>query len=360
MRTNSPLLLLCSLSLGCSAQPRLVDSSGTPGDSAPSGDSASPEPDTLAPVAIPAQEDWTRQGLAIEAGEAGSWDARLYGQISPSTVLKKDGRWLLYYVGADGDRSTDGGPRHRALGVATSEDGIRFTKHPGNPVLDHLPHGNEEEGVFSAGVTTDGDGRVDRSVALYYAAIHASDSTTESVQGYVALATSSDGLHFEDQGYVLAWDDPSVWGYGDELFPLGALRTSDSWFVYYGAKGHEASWDLGIAWGASATGLSSTAALLVSGDVIGGCDPVPVSEDELALFVVRDFEDNLIEVRLVPRSDPGALGDPVRTYSAFEGAYRHTTVLLDRETSTWFMYQSTDREEDGNHVVVRSAPMVTE
>ncbi len=49
---------------------------------------------------------------------------------------------------------------------------------------------------------------------------------------------------------------------------------------------------------------------------------------------------------------------PLRTYTTFEPRYRHTTVFLDRETETWFMYQSTDREEDGNHIVVRTAPAV--
>ena len=52
----------------------------------------------------------------------------------------------------------------------------------------------------------------------------------------MALATSTDGLAFTDQGYVLAWDDPAVWGYGDELFPLGVFADGDEWAVYYGAK----------------------------------------------------------------------------------------------------------------------------
>ena len=304
--------------------------------------------------AIPAKEDWTERGVAFVAGDEGDWDLRLYGQISPSSAVKLDGTYLLYYVGADGDRSTDGGPRHRALGVATSADGITFARHPGNPILTHLPHVNEEEGIFSAGAIPMEDG----TVALYYAAIWASDGTTESVQSYVAFATSDDGLVFSDQGYVLDWSDPGVWGYGDELFPLGALVEGGSWSVYYIAKGHDASWDLGLASGPGSTDLSSTTPLLTTHDIIGGCDPVPVGPDKVALFVVRSFDDNLIEVRTAPRADPGALSEPVQTYTTFEPHHRHTVVLLDRETETWFMYQATDREEDGNQVVVRTAPAV--
>jgi len=359
MHPGRLLPFACVLLLSCSFDPEPLAPEGDtqqPGDSSPvldTADSDPPGPQPLVPVAIPEQGDWTLQGIALEAGAAGAWDSRLYGQISPSAVVKKDGTWLLYYVGADGDRGSDGGPSNRALGVATSSDGIHFTKHDANPVLTHLPHGNEEEGVFSAGATVD-EGRV----VLYYSAIWAANATTESVQGYVSLASSDDGLQLEDHGPVVSWDDPSVWGYGDELFPLGVLRTADGWFVYYGAKGNEASWDLGGAWGGSTTQLPSTTSVLITGDVIGGCDPVRISEDEVALFVVRDFQANRIEVRRAPYDNPAALGEPERSYSAFDGTYRHTTVMLDRETSTWFMYQSTDSEDSGNHVVVRTAPMV--
>jgi hypothetical protein len=304
--------------------------------------------------AIPAKEDWVERGVALVAGEPGSWDMRLDGQISPCTVVKKDGTYLLYYVGADGDRSTDGGPRNRALGVASSSDGITFSKHAANPILTHLPQGNEEEGIFSAGATLDDGG----DVALLYTAIWAADATTESVQGYLALARSSDGLSFVDEGYVLHWDDPSVWGYGDELIALGVLDAGDSWSAYYIAKGNEASWDLGLASGAGPTAFTSTQPLLTTGDVIGGTDPVPIGPDTIALFTVQGFEDNLIQVRTAPITDPGALSEPVETYTAFEPGYRHTTVFLDRQTETWFMYQATDREEDGDHIVVRTAPAV--
>ena len=359
----SPKILALSTVLLVSGCPLDVHDDDAADDDTGDDDSGGPPPDdddtgdddtSGVEYAIPAQGDWTERGVALEAGEEGSWDMRLHGQISPSTAVKLDGTYLLYYVGADGDRSTDGGPRHRALGVATSSDGIHFEKYAGNPVITHLPHNNEEEGVFSAGATVRGDG----TIALYHGAIWAADATTESVQGFVALATSDEGLAFEDEGYVLDWADPGVWGYGDELFPVGGLETDDGWAVYYIAKGHDASWDLGLAHGPGPTELSTTAPVLTTHDVIGGCDPAPVGPGKVALFIVRSFDDNLIEVRTASTADPGTLSEPVQTYAAFEPHYRHTAVLLDRETETWFMYQASDREEDGDHVVVRTAPAV--
>ena len=300
---------------------------------------------------IPAQGDWVDQGVALQAGGEGTWDARMYGQISPSAVVRKDGTWFLYYVGADGDRKTDGGPRHRALGVATSTDGIHFAKHPGNPVVTHLPHGNEEEGVFSTGALIAPSGEV----VLHYGAIWAANATTESVQGNVALARSTDGLTFSDEGTVLSWQDPAVWGSGDELIPLGTWHSGPSWGLLYVAKGGGASWDLAVATGSSMSTLDWTAPLLTTHDVIGGGDPVPLGDGTYAVFVVRSFEQNLIEVYTLDPASPGSLQGPVQTYTMFPPRYRHTVVTLDAESQTWFMYQSTDRAEDGNHIRVRTA-----
>jgi len=156
------------------------------------------EPPPTGEIGIPTQADWTDHGVVVSEGSKGSWDVRLGGAISPSSVVKKDGVYYLYYIGADGNRSADGGPRHRALGVATSTDGINFTKYSGNPVITHLPHNNQEEGIFSAGATLDGNG----DIVVYYGALWASNSTTENVDIYIGLAVSSDGLNFTDKGYV--------------------------------------------------------------------------------------------------------------------------------------------------------------
>jgi hypothetical protein len=147
-------------------------------------------------------------------------------------VVKKDGVYFLYYIGADGDRSTDGGPRHRALGVATSKDGIRFEKHSGNPIIKFLPNNNEEEGVFSAAATLDATG----NILLYYGAMDAGSQYSTWVTSDVRLAVSRDGFQFTDMGIALSYRDKSVWGYGDELFPVGSFQSDGIWHVYYIAK----------------------------------------------------------------------------------------------------------------------------
>jgi hypothetical protein len=280
-------------------------------------------------VQIPSQSDWTDHGTILSQGVPGSWDARLEGAISPATMVKKNGTYyryyIGYYIGANGDRSTDGGPRHRALGVATSNDGINFTSYGGNPVITHLPHNNQEEGVFSAAATRDSNG----DIVLYYGALWAADSTTENVDIYFDLATSTDGLNFNNPpGYVRQ-------NTGREEDPVGVLRANGNWYVYF--IDNESGWDLKLLSSSLKDILTSLTSLLTSGtDIIGGGDPAPIAPDRVALFLVRDFKTWQVEVRTAPVSAPHQLSAPVETYD-FPNML-HSLVYLDLETNTWFMY----------------------
>jgi hypothetical protein len=307
-----------------------------------------------AEIQIPKQSDWKNLETVLMNGTSGSWDYRLHGQISPCAVIKQNGTYFLYYIGADGNRSNDGGPRHRAIGVATSNNGINFTKYSGNPILTFLPHQgsslDQEEGVFSAGATLDENGEF----LLYYGAMTATSST--DVVDDVRLATSNDGLSFTDLGVVVSHSNSSVWGHGDELFSVGTFYSNDLWYVYYIAKGSSAFWDLALAWGTSRDNLPNTQPVLTAGSyIISGCDPVWLSDDKIAFFIVRDFNKGIIEVRTASINSPGQLSAPIEIYD-FGSNWRHATVFLDRETNTWFMYH---REKEGNTIWVRSAQAVS-
>jgi hypothetical protein len=310
-------------------------------------------------IQIPKESDWTFRGNALTKGGLGSWDVRLHGMISPCTVIKKDGKYFLYYLGADGDRGhphNDRGPRHRALGVATSFDGIHFTKYKDNPIITYLPHKNEEEGIFSAAATLDENG----NVVLYYAALDAGSSTSTSVHSDVRLAISSDGFNFDDKGNVISHTDSSIWGHGDEIFPVGTFHTSNRWYVYYIAKGYWASWDLGLAWGNSKNNLPNSKAVIKARNfnIIGGGDPIRLSSDKISLFILVDpskkWKERIIEVRTISKSSPTLLSKPVETYK-INKLNGHTTIFLDEEKRTWFMYQL-NRLNKGN-IIVKIAPM---
>ncbi len=286
-------------------------------------------------ISIPVESEWKDQGIILEAGDSGSWDVRLNGMISPCSLIKKDDIYFLYYIGSDGDRGgphNDGGPRHRKLGVATSTDGINFFKYSGNPILTFSPNDNDEEGIFSAGATLDGSG----NIVLHYGAMDSGSSSSTVVDGDIRLAISDNGYDFTDIKEILSHSDSSVWGYGDELFPIGSFHANNKWYVYYTAKGKNGiMWDLGLAWGSEKDKLSHTSAVLLSDDHIkGGCNPVMISDDKIALFIAKKGSEPYIEVRTAQINDPGTLSKPVEKYD-FD---THDAVVFhDQDVGTWFM-----------------------
>ena len=84
-------------------------------------------------LAIPAATDWVDFGPIFERGGLGDWDLLLWGGFGGSAV-KSAGVYYLYFQGASGYRPyPDEGASRRAIGVATSRDGVNFEKYPGNP-----------------------------------------------------------------------------------------------------------------------------------------------------------------------------------------------------------------------------------
>jgi hypothetical protein len=131
------------------------------------------------------------------------------------SIVKKGDTYYLYYTGSDRPRS-DNGPANRSIGVATSTDGVNFTKYSGNPVVTHQPssgHPNqEEEGAQEPMVALDSNG----DFLMYWGALKAVSSSGVDVQ--VRVSYSTDGFHFTDKGSVTGW--------GSENWPVGVLNAS--------------------------------------------------------------------------------------------------------------------------------------
>lgn len=100
----------------------------------------------------------------------GYWDVRIRER---GWILRADGRYHLWFTGYDGTR--DG---LKKLGYATSTDGLRWTRHPENPI--YREHWVEDMMVVRRGETyyMFAEGRGDRA----------------------HLLTSEDGIHWERQG----------------------------------------------------------------------------------------------------------------------------------------------------------------
>ncbi|MFZ1748318.1 MAG: hypothetical protein WAU17_20605, partial [Nitrospirales bacterium] len=96
--------------------------------------------------------EWTEKGVVLQNNTNIVWENK--PGIAVSGVSKVGGIYYLHYLaGFDGCWNADGDVNHQSLGLATSTDGINFTKYTGNPVLkphDFVPVSSQEEGIRTA------------------------------------------------------------------------------------------------------------------------------------------------------------------------------------------------------------------
>lgn len=293
------------------------------------------EPTPAASLRIPAQSDWVDYGEILEAGAQGDWDLYLWGGFAFSAI-KKNGIYYLYYQGSSDYRSEfDETVLWRAIGVATSSDGMRFTKYQGNPILRWFPNQNGEEGAVSSGVTLGEEGEI----MLFYGAN--TEQSPTRVNANVRAAASMDGLGFRDLGIVLDHQDRSIWGSGDELFAVDTIYDSGQWIVYYIPNGGRESGQLGVAHGQEYTALKYSSAVTSSGDAIsvwGTASHVKVHPGTYAL-ILNNVRERRTAVRLLSIGTPHVLSEPVEVYQFDE--VQQATLLLDEERELWFMYYRT-------------------
>jgi len=130
---------------------------------------------------------WTKVGAVITKGGAGTWDSLT---THHPACIKYNGVYYLYYTGSD---TTD----LKHIGLATSVNGINWTKEPTNPIL-------------SRGTGAEWDSNYIRPSCpikifnKWYMWYWGHNSTT-GVHG-MGLATSSDLITWTKQGNVLLFD----------------------------------------------------------------------------------------------------------------------------------------------------------
>lgn len=139
-------------------------------------------------------QDWQRgaDSPILPLGPEGAWDSQ---HIMAPCVIFEDGLFRLYYTGASSGVSE----RMNKLGLATSTNGVHFTRHPASPLLS-LAH--EETQLLTPAILRTPDGRPHREEGKLRMWLSA--RTAEPVNGAthrLLEATSEDGI---------AWDlDPT-------------------------------------------------------------------------------------------------------------------------------------------------------
>ncbi len=177
---------------------------------------------------------WTRDDQpALTVGPEGAWDS---GFVSPNCVVSTEGGYILYYSG--GETFEDGEPRR--LGVATSPDGITWTKYDdpkttnppfaqSDPILELGQNGAWDSfAAWEASVL-----KTQTGWEMFYEGIGPVDTPIgRAVQ--IGFATSADGIRwtkYEDNPILGLGSEPLAESFGVEV--PSVIATKCYYYLYY-------------------------------------------------------------------------------------------------------------------------------
>ncbi|MDB6031367.1 MAG: hypothetical protein JWM16_1705 [Verrucomicrobiales bacterium] len=158
---------------------------------------------------------WEKKGVVLQPGPKGSWDSRLLGRPS---VLHENGQFRMWYDGqpTKEDRPAAKLEGARAVGLATSPDGVHWQRHSANPVF--------QQGAGAVDVA-----RVEKGYLLLY----------EGHTG-VGAAVSGDGVVWKVRGLVTHLSGSDSDRYGQVTPHL--VHAGNAWQIFFGAANRK-TWD---------------------------------------------------------------------------------------------------------------------
>jgi len=163
---------------------------------------------------------WTKHSgnPVMDVGEPGSWDEDV---IRPTSVLRDDGGFRMWYAGAD----WDGNEFRTSVGYAESSDGVSWTKDP-NPVLgpSEYPGAWDSLEVGNPYVVYDG--------TVYHMWYTGGIETTSSIDLSIGYAWSGDGFAWTKHRY-----NPVLSSTDSVLYHSPVLHDGTKWHMWY------SSWD---------------------------------------------------------------------------------------------------------------------
>jgi predicted GH43/DUF377 family glycosyl hydrolase len=176
-------------------------------------------------------------GKIVLPASTGKWDSNVLWR---PCVVKTDSGFLMWYNGEDGtgiDR----------IGLATSSDGVSWTRYPQNPVLTEGTGGEWDRGSANEAWVIYEDGLF----KMWYSGetLTSTNPSIAQIATYqIGYATSKDGIHWTKYsgnpvlttGPTGSWDDRWVWR------PI-VLSTSSSWLMYYSGESKAGATGVGIA-----------------------------------------------------------------------------------------------------------------
>jgi predicted GH43/DUF377 family glycosyl hydrolase len=163
--------------------------------------------------------NWDREGSnpVLDKGAPGEWDD---SWIESPSVVKVGGTYYMLYTGV-------GTPYRFGIGLATSPDGVAWTKFAGNPVFEHEAANAWENGlVYAPSLYHDGS-----QFIMFYVGVN---QITFLDATRIGMATSPDCITWTRSPNNPVLDIPPA-GSWDEDGPFvpSVIFKDSTWMMYY-------------------------------------------------------------------------------------------------------------------------------
>ncbi len=173
--------------------------------------------------------NWTKYvgNPVLDVGPSGSWDA--VGVWAPMVIYENQ-VYKMWYQGYDG--------AFASIGLATSADGIHWTKHAGNPVLSH----GSNVGDFD--YLTAGEPNVVHAFGSYHMFYTSTSSVIRNNIGYAYSRNGINWIKYRRNPVVEAGS--STWENINVSSP-SVLVKDRKFHMWYSAYGSSGAWQIGYA-----------------------------------------------------------------------------------------------------------------
>jgi len=304
--------------------------------------------------------EWTEVGEIITE-TPGAWDEK---SLQIFGIVKLSGTYYLYYgSGFDGCWDQHADVAHKSVGLATSSDGINFTKHPASPVLiphDFVPVSAHEEGIRLARIRWIED--LGKFVGFFgvedpggpdtcpYGATSGCDCNI-SVDAFVYTASSVDGINWTPEGEVSGAYNQD----GNESYGSAFEYASGNYYLWshYASGGHTFHASKG-------TDNTSLTELGVVPELNFGWSPLETflhDDNNTVTFIYvpngPEYEGDELRFGTCTLDEPTVVTD-VRLITD-QGAHRFSAMLKDEEAGLWRWYYGFGAA--GDPVLLRTAPI---
>jgi len=215
----------------------------------------------LATASVKSPTQWQRQGVVLDVGPAGGFDAKWV--VLPH-VLRVGSKWHLYYTSNSG--VGEGLAQFPGIGLAVSDDGRHFERLGTEPVIAASGRDGDADAIGIAGGSVI-EVRLptgDTEWRFYYTGCPTVGKELHlNQQKIICYATSTDAIHWEKRGPLMGRDPnrdyedvatagPVVHQLADGSFRMWYSAIGTRWGYYsicYAESDDGLTWRRGEAWG---------------------------------------------------------------------------------------------------------------